>query len=242
MAWSDGQKYVAEFLGTFALLLFGGGAAVTSIYHGDVQNARVLVVSFSFGLVLVALAYIFGEVSGGHFNPAVTVSMWFSKRMPARDVLPYVVAQILGGLVGIGVVAGIVHGSSDAWSFAQSQSLGSQCYACGYPSFSLASVFLLEAALTFGFILVIQLVTRPENGAKNLAPLAIGLTLAVTNLIAIPIDGASLNPVRSFSPALLSWATWGATTPISQAWLFWVAPILGGVLAAVVETMMRPRP
>ena len=109
-------------------------------------------------------------------------------------------------------------------------------------SLVLGSVFLLEVVMTFLFVLVIQLITRPENGAKNLAPVGIGFTLLVGNLLAIPVDGASLNPVRSFSPALLSYASWGTTWAIDQSWLFWVAPIIGGLLAAVVEMALRPRP
>ncbi len=103
-------------------------------------------------------------------------------------------------------------------------------------------MFLLEVAITFAFILVIQLVTRPENSAKNLAPLAIGGALLVGNLVAIPVDGASLNPVRSFSPALLSVQFSGANWAIDQSWLFWVAPIIGGILAALVEMWLRPKP
>jgi aquaporin Z len=242
MAWSAAQRYLAEFLGTFALLLFGGGAAVFSL--ADPGNARVVLVSAAFGLTVLGAAYAFGEVSGGHFNPAVTISMAFSRRMPMKDVIPYLVAQIVGGIVGIAVVFGIAHGSSTMFSLAQSAALGSQCYSgSGAPagcSFAVGSVFLIELALTFVFVLVIQLVTRSENGAKNLAPIAIGLTLVVTNLVAINVDGASINPVRSFSPALVS-TYWGnATWAIQQSWLFWVAPILGGLLASVAEMMFRP--
>jgi aquaporin Z len=242
MAWSSSQKYLAEFLGTFALLLFGGGSAVFSL--GDPGNARVVLVSAAFGLTVLGAAYAFGDVSGGHFNPAVTLSMAFSKRMPMKDVLPYLVAQIVGGIVGIGVVFGIVHGSSIPFTLAQGAALGSQCYAgFGAPagcSYSVGSVFLIELALTFVFVLIIQMVTRPENSAKNLAPIAIGMTLLVTNLVAINVDGASINPVRSFSPALISLYWSNATWAIQESWLFWVAPILGGLLASVVEMWFRP--
>jgi len=241
MAWSTAQKYFAEFVGTFALLLMAGGTAVFTL--GEQDLSRVILVSLAFGFVLAALAWSLGEISGGHFNPAVTLSMALSRRMPMMDVIPYLIAQIVGGIVGIGVVAGIAHGSSPAWSLAQSAALGSQTYAAsGAPGgFSLGAVFLLEAAMTFIFVLVIQVITRPENGAKNLAPLGIGLTLLVGNLLAIPVDGASLNPVRSFSPAIVSYASWGTTWAIDQSWLFWVAPILGGLLAAVVEMGLRPK-
>lgn len=247
MAWTAPQRYLAEFLGTFALLLFGGGAAVFSAPALD-TNSRVVLVSLAFGITVLGGAYAFGDVSGGHFNPAVTLSMALSRRMPLRDVGPYLVAQVLGGLLGIGVVAGIAQGSDFQWGTAQAIQLGSQCYAssslpigtgCTY---ALGAVFLIELALTFVFVLVIQLVTRPENSTRNLAPVAIGLTLLVTNLVAIPVDGASINPVRSFSPALVSalvpgWTHWA----LGESWLFWVAPILGGLLAAVVERVFRAR-
>jgi aquaporin Z len=242
MAWSPGQKYLAEFLGTFALLLFGGGAAVFSL--GGPGNDRVILVSLAFGFVLLALAYMFGDISGGHFNPAVTLSMALSRRMPLGDVVPYLVAQVVGGIVGILVVFGIAHGSSTMFSLAQGAALGSQCYAgSGAPpgcGFAVGSVFLLELALTFVFVLVIQFVTRPENGAKNLAPVAIGMALLVANLVAINVDGASLNPVRSFSPAVVSLYWSSANWAIQESWLFWIAPILGGLLAAVVEMWFRP--
>jgi aquaporin Z len=238
MAWSTGQKYLAEFVGTFALLLMAGGTAVFTL--GEVDLSRAILVSLAFGFVLAALAWTLGDVSGGHFNPAVTLSMAVSRRMPLMDVVPYLIAQIIGGIVGIGVVAAIAHGNAGTWSLAQSASLGSQAYAPD-GGYSLGAVFLLEAAITFVFVLVIQMITRPEAGAKNLAPLGIGLTLLVGNLLAIPVDGASLNPVRSFSPALVSWASWGSTSALDQSWVFWVAPILGGILAAVVEMAMRPK-
>ena len=242
MAWSSVHKYLAEYLGTFALLLFGGGAAVFSL--ADPGNARVVLVSCAFGITVLAGAYVFGDLSGGHFNPAVTLSMALSRRMPLQDVVPYLIAQILGGLTGLGVVFGIASGSSSAFSLAQGAALGSQCYAgSGAPSgctFSVGSVFLVELAATFVFVLVIQFVTRPESGAKNLAPIVIGLTLAVTNLFAINVDGASINPVRSFSPAVLSMYWSSASWAIQESWLFWVAPVLGGLLASVVESMFRP--
>jgi aquaporin Z len=245
MAWSSTQKYLAEFLGTFALLLFGGGSAVTSLTVPLVDPlARVILVSAAFGLTVLGAAYALGEISGGHFNPAVTASMALSRRMPLKDVVPYIVAQIIGGFLGIAVIGGIVYGNTGAWATAKAADFGSQCFAgngapggCG---FSLGSVFLIELAMTFVFVFIIQRVTRPDSGAGSLAPVAIGLTLMVTNLVAIPIDGASINPVRSLSPALLAAAAGGNSWAIDQAWLFWVAPILGGLLAAIVESMLRP--
>lgn len=245
MAWSSTQKYFAEFLGTMALLVLGGGAAVFTA--GSPDTGRVVLVSAAFGLTVMAGAYIFGDVSGGHFNPAVTLSMAAARRMPSRDVVPYLVAQVVGGLVGILIVAGIAFGSTPGWDVARHASFGSQCYSSSSAptgcTYSWGSVFLLELVLTFLFVLVIQLITRPDNAAKNLAPLGIGLTLVVGNLTAIPVDGASLNPVRSFAPALASqiWQYSGMTPwALGESWLFWVAPILGGLLAAGVEMWMRP--
>lgn len=239
------RKYLGEFLGTFGLLLFGGGAAVFSLGGGVMEPlARTVLVSLTFGLGLTALIYAFGEISGGHYNPAVTISLALSGRFPARDVIPYILVQILGGIVGMLVVLGIVLGGPPAVQvFAQSSALGSQSYSAvgtGAPgSFSLGAVFLIEAALTFVFLMVIQLSTRAESTAKFWAPAAIGFALLATNLVAIPVDGASMNPVRSFAPAVVSlyWSTdhWA----LVQSWLFWVAPIVGGALASGVERMLR---
>ena len=250
MAWSAGQRYLAEFLGAFALLLFGGGAAVFSsgavfsFTPADV-NSRIVLVSAAFGFTVAGLIYALGDVSGGHFNPAVTISMWLSNRMPARDVVPYILAQIVGGALGIAVVLGIAHGASGSIANAQSIALGSQCFASSYApascGFDITSVFLLEFALTFAFVLVIQLVTRSENSSKNLAPLAIGFMLLVANLVAIPVDGASINPIRSFSPALISLVWPSARWAIQESWIFWFAPVLGGVLAGLVGMALRPR-
>ncbi|MCI4322641.1 MAG: aquaporin [Thermoplasmata archaeon] len=233
-------RYLAEFLGTFALLLFGGGSAVFSLEAVD-PLSRVVLVSLAFGFILLALAYALGDISGGHFNPAVTVAALFARRMPVKDFIPYLIAQVIGGLAGIGVVYGIISGGPTfAVTAAKGAALGSQCFSgYGAPAgcgFAIGSVFLLEAALTFVFILVILRVTSSRsNSSGNLAPAAIGLTLAVTNLVAIPVDGASMNPVRSFSPALLSAMVWPSSDmwALSESWLFWIAPIVGGLLAAM---------
>lgn len=246
MAWLAGQKYLAEFLGTFLLVLTVGGAAVFShTAIGLDPLSRVLLVSLAVGFALVGLIYALGEVSGGHFNPAVSLSMLLSRKMPSRDFVPYLVAQVVGAIFAMLVVLGMAAGGSTAsFQDAQNIALASQCYAgngspCG---FSLGAVFLFELVFTFLLVFVIHLVTRPDSAAKNLAPVAIGLTLTITNLVGIPIDGASINPARSFAPALIS-AVWpGAQWAITQVWIFWVAPLLGGVLASFAEWYMRPRP
>jgi aquaporin Z len=240
------RKYFGEFLGAFSLLLFGGGAAVFSLPAGAFEPlARVVLVSMAFGFGLAGLIYALGEISGGHYNPAVTISLALSGRFPARDVVPYILCQVIGGIVGMLVVLGIVLGGpSSIVSGAEANALGSQSYSMsGAPgTFTLASVFLIEVALTFVFIMVIQLATRAETVARFWAPAAIGFALLVTNLVAIPVDGASMNPVRSFSPAVVSLYWPSEHWAIVQSWLFWVAPIIGGAIAAGVERFLRVAP
>lgn len=244
MAASPGQRYIAEFVGTFGLLLSVTGAALLSLNHdlGTFSfDARVLLISFSLGFGVMGMIYAFGDVSGAHLNPAVTIAMWVAGRTRARDVVPYIVAQVLGGIVAVATIAGVAYGSSALWGGAQGAALASQGYAGnGSPyTVSLGSVFLLEVAMTFFLVLVILLATREGSSARNLAPVGIGLTLIMTNLVAIPIDGASVNPARSFAPAVLS-AIWpSAQWAIQQDWLFWVAPILGGLVAALVARSIR---
>lgn len=242
MAWSSAQKYLAEFVGTFGLLLAVGGAAVFSLTASFEPLVRVTLVSLSVGFGLIGLIYAFGDISGGHFNPAVTIAAFAAGRFPARDVLPYILAQVAGGVVGMAVVAGIAYGNSTFFPTAQAAALGSQCYSAGSTAcggFGLGAVFLIEVAFTFLLVVAILFSTRATSSAKHLAPIGIGLTLLMTNLVAIPVDGASINPARSFAPALLS-ATWSSGNwAIGQDWIFWVAPILGGLFAALVDRALR---
>jgi aquaporin Z len=247
MTWSAGQRYLAEFLGTFGLLLSVTAGALFSlnVASGLDPVARVMLISFAIGLGLVGMIYAFGDISGAHFNPAVTVGMWVAGRFKGRDVLPYIVAQLAGGIVGVAVVAGVTYGSSALWGAATASNiaLASQGYSGNGSPYSLpfASVLLLEVALTYFLVHVVLFSTRSEGSAKNLAPLGIGLTLLMINLVAIPIDGASVNPARSFAPALLSAYFSGDQWAIQQDWLFWVAPIIGGLLAAAVDRFLRDR-
>ena len=243
MAYSSGQKYLAEFVGTMGLLLAVGGAAVFSLTEVTDPLSRVLLVSMSVGVGLIGLIYAFGDISGGHFNPAVTIGAWVAGRMPARDVVPYILAQVAGGVLGMGIVAGIAYGNSDFFAVAQKAALGSQSYSGGSApgTFSLAAVFLIEVAFTFLLVMVILFSTRGEGSAKNLAPIGIGLTLLMANLVAIPIDGASINPARSFAPAVLSSMWSSGNWAIGQDWIFWVAPIVGGLFAAVLDRALRAK-
>jgi len=239
MAYSSGQKYLAEFVGTMGLLLAVGGAAVFTL--GEPDLSRVVLVSLSVGLGLIGLIYTFGDISVGHFNPAVTIGAWAAGRFPGKDVVPYIAAQVAGGVLGMGIIAGIVYGNSTMFSFAQRAALGSQSYAGGSApgAYSLSAVFLIEVAFTFMLVLVILFSTRSNGSAKNLAPLGIGFTLLMANLVAIPVDGASINPARSFAPAVLSsmWST--GNWAIGQDWIFWVAPILGGLFAALLDRALK---
>lgn len=249
MQWTAGQRYLAEFLGTFGLLVSISGAALLALNvdSGTLDaSARVLLLSFSLGFGVLGMIYAFGDVSGAHFNPAVTVAMALTGRTKAADALGYVIAQVVGGIVGVATIAGVAHGSGTLWSKVTSPAvaLASQGYSGnGSPYLvSAPSVFLLEVLLTFLLVMVILLATRAESFARNLAPVGIALTLAMTNLVAIPLDGASVNPARSFAPAVLSAMFSGDGWALRQDWLFWVAPIVGGALAALVELLLRPTP
>jgi aquaporin Z len=242
MAWSTAQKVLAEFLGTFGLVVSVTGAAIFTVGLGADFDARVLLIATALGFGVLGMVYAFGDVSGAHFNPAVTIGMWVAGRMKARDVLPYIVAQVLGGIVAVAAMAGVAYGSATAWTNAQNISLASQGYSGNSSpyAFGAGSVFLLEVVFTFFLVLVILYATRSEGFAKNLAPVGIALTLLMTNLVAIPVDGASVNPARSFAPALLSAMIWSNDRwAITQDWVFWVAPVIGGLLAAIVARMLR---
>ncbi|MCI4353149.1 MAG: aquaporin [Thermoplasmata archaeon] len=244
MATQAFQRYFAEFLGTFGLLLIGVGTAELTL-NGFAFSERYLAISFAFGIVVMAGAFAFGELSGAHFNPAVTLSMAVAGKMPKADILPYLIAQLLGALLGVELVLAIAQGTSGGLLAAvQSNALTSQGYAgngapAGFAT-SLGSVFLLEVVLTFFFVLVIHRVTRDGNPARALAPIAIGFTLFLTQLVAIPIDNASINPYRSLAPALVAQVWPSAHWAILEVWLFIVAPIVGGLLAAGVDYILTP--
>ncbi len=241
MPWSSAQKYLAEFVGTMGLLLAVGGAAVFTL--SDLGLERVVLVSLSVGVGLIGLLYAFGDISGGHFNPAVTVGAFVAGRFPGREVVPYILAQLAGGVFGMAIILTIAYGGSPLeFQLAQSNALASQCYSAGTvgcSGYGLGSVFLIEVVFTFLLMVAILFATRPEAPERKLAPLGIGLTLLMTNLVAIPVDGASINPARSFAPAVLSslWST--GNWAIAQDWVFWVAPILGAVFAALLDRALR---
>jgi len=215
------RKLGAEFIGTFWLVLGGCGSAVLAAKFPEI-GIGLVGVSLAFGLTVVTMAYAVGHISGGHFNPAVTVGLFAGGRTPAGELLPYILAQLAGAVIAALVLYLIASGKS---GFDLSAGFASNGYGehspGGYP---LPSAFVTEVVMTAGFLFVIMGATDKRAPAA-LAPLAIGLTLTLIHLISIPVTNTSVNPTRSTGPALLvgGWA-------LAQLWLFWLAPILGGIL------------
>src|SRR5262245_55584306 len=227
------QKLGAEFLGT-AWLVFGGcGSAVLAAAFPQV-GIGLLGVSLAFGLTVLTMAFAVGHISGGHFNPAVSVGLCVAGRFPSKDVGPYAVAQVLGAVAGAGLLFVIASGKAGfdavAGGFASN---GFDAHSPG--GYSLAAAFVAEAALTFFFLLVI-LGSTDSRAPAGFAPIAIGLCLTLIHLVSIPVTNTSVNPARSTGPALFvgGWA-------IQQLWLFWVAPIAGAVAAGLSHRWLASR-
>jgi aquaporin Z len=222
---SSGKKYAAEFIGTLVLVLMGCGSAVLA------GSAIGFVgISFAFGLSVLAMVYAIGGISGCHINPAVSISMLAAGKLSVRDTVIYVVAQCLGGVVGAAALYSIAIGNP-SYSLA-SNGLGQNGYDLASPGgFSMASAFIAEVLLTFIFLLVIHGSTS-EKAPKGFAGISIGLSLVLIHLVGIPVTGTSVNPARSLGPAVIVGLV--NSTALSQLWLFWVAPIIGGLIAAVV--------
>jgi aquaporin Z len=219
------KKLAAEFLGTFWLVFGGCGAAVLSAAFPQLGIGFVGV-ALAFGLTVVTMAYAIGHISGCHLNPAISLGLAMGKRFPFSDVLPYIVAQVLGALAASGVLYLIASGKE---GFSLSGGFASNGYAAHSPGgYSLAACFIAESVLTFFFVLVIHGATD-HRGVTGFAGLAIGLTLTLILLIGIPVTNLSVNPARSTGPAVFvgGWA-------LQQLWLFWVAPILGAIIAGVL--------
>jgi aquaporin Z len=222
------RKLVAEFIGTALLVLIGVGAAVTGL-QGAGQVAGTVGVALAFGLVLLALAYALGPISGCHVNPAVTLGVLLSRGMTASEAVLYWVAQFAGGIAGAAVLALLTSGFGGVTD--ETGALGSNSYG---DTITAGGAFLLEALLTFVFVTVILLVTG-RSAAPGFAGLAIGLTLAAVHLVAIPATGTSVNPARSLGPALFA-----GSHALSQVWLFILAPLVGAVLAAGAVRALSP--
>jgi aquaporin Z len=221
------KRCIAEFFGTFWLVFGGCGAA---LYAAGFPSLGIgfLGVAFAFGLTVLTMAYAIGHISGCHLNPAVTLGLVAGKRFPAKEILPYWIAQVAGALVASGVLY-IIFTGRDTWALNGFASNGYGAHSPG--GYSLLACLVAEMLLTFFFILVI-LGSTDERAAKGLAPLAIGLCLTLIHLISIPITNTSVNPARSTGPAIVV-AAGGDFWALGQLWLFWVAPLIGGLLAGL---------
>ncbi len=219
------KKYGAEFIGTFWLVLGGCGSAVLAAAFPNV-GIGLLGVSLAFGLTVLTMAYAIGHISGCHLNPAVSIGLYVGGRFEAKELIPYIVAQVLGGIVAGGVLYIIASGKVGFESVGNFASNGFGDHSPG--GYSLLAALVTEVVMTFMFLIII-LGATDKRAPKGFAPIAIGLGLTLIHLITIPVTNTSVNPARSTGVALFvgDWA-------VSQLWLFWVAPIAGAALAGVV--------
>ena len=217
------NRYLAEFFGTFWLVLGGCGSAVLAAAFPDL-GIGLLGVSLAFGLTVVTMAYAIGHISGAHLNPAVSIGLWAGGRFAAGELLPYVVAQVLGGIAAGGVLYLIASGAPGFDVAAGFASNGFGEHSPG--GYSMTAVLICEIVMTAMFVLII-LGATDSRAPAGFAPLAIGLALCLIHLISIPVSNTSVNPARSTGVAIYvgGWAT-------AQLWLFWVAPIVGALLGA----------
>jgi aquaporin Z len=217
------NKYGAEFLGTFWLVLGGCGSAVLAAAFPDV-GIGLLGVSFAFGLTVLTMAFAIGHISGCHLNPAVSIGLWAGGRFPAGQLLPYIVAQVLGGIAAGAVLYVIASGAA---GFDLSKGFASNGYGVHSPGgYSLLAALVCEVVMT-AFFLIVILGATDKRAPAGFAPIAIGLCLTLIHLISIPVTNTSVNPARSTGVAVFvgGWA-------VQQLWLFWLAPIVGGVIGA----------
>ena len=219
------RRYGAEFIGTFWLVLGGCGSAVVAAAFPEV-GIGLLGVALAFGLTVLTMAFAIGHISGCHLNPAVSIGLWAGGRFPAKDLVPYIVAQVLGAIVAAGTLYLIASGKAD---FSLAGGFASNGYGEHSPGgYSMMAALITEIVMTMIFVFVIMGATD-SRAPQGLAPIAIGLCLTIVHLASIPVTNTSVNPARSTGVALFvgDWA-------IAQLWLFWVAPIIGGVLGAVI--------
>jgi aquaporin Z len=220
----DYRKLTAELLGTFWLVLGGCGAAVLAGDHIGYAG-----VSLAFGLTVLTGAYAFGHISGGHFNPAVTLGLWAGGRFASKDIAGYVVAQVVGGILAAGLLC-IISGSLTG----HTGGLASNGYGALSPAgYGMSAAFITEVVMTAMFLVVIMGSTHGRAPA-GFAPIAIGLGLTLIHLISIPVTNTSVNPARSTGPALVEMINGHGPGAMNQLWLFWLAPILGGVIGGYV--------
>lgn len=218
------SKLAAEFLGTFWLVLGGCGSAVLAAGFPEV-GIGLLGVSLAFGFTVLTGAYALGPISGAHFNPAVSIGLWAGGRFPTAHLMPYIVAQVAGGIAGAGVLYVIASGQAD---FSLAGGFAANGYAEHSPGgYSLLAALVAELVMTFMFVIVILGATH-QRAPVGFAGIAIGLALTLIHLISIPVTNTSVNPARSTGPALFvgGWA-------LQQLWLFWLAPLVGAAVAGI---------
>ncbi|GGC74204.1 aquaporin Z [Chelatococcus reniformis] len=224
MGNSIARSAVAEFFGTFWLVFGGCGAAVLAAAFPEL-GIGFLGVAFAFGLTVLTMAYAVGHISGGHFNPAVTVGLWAAGRCPTKNVIPYIIAQVIAAIAAAAVLYAIASGKA-GWVPGGFASNGFGELSPG--KYSLAACLLIEVLLTFFFLFII-IGTTSKGAAVGFAGIPIGLALVLIHLISIPVTNTSVNPARSTGPALFAGGEF-----VSQLWLFWLAPIVGALIAGFV--------
>ena len=223
------KKYGAEFVGTFWLVLGGCGSAVLAAAFPNL-GIGLLGVSLAFGLTVLTMAYAIGHISGCHLNPAVSVGLWAGGRFPAKELLPYIVAQVLGAVCAGGVLYLIASGKA---GFDVSAGFASNGYGTHSPGgYSMLAALVAEVVMTMAFLIII-LGATDKRAPQGFAPIAIGLGLTLIHLISIPVTNTSVNPARSTGPAIIAggWA-------IDQLWLFWLAPVVGALIGGVISSML----
>lgn len=223
------KKYFAELFGTFWLVFGGCGSAIFAAGYPDLGIGFVGV-AMAFGLTVLTMAYAVGHISGGHFNPAVSLGLWAGGKFSTKDLLPYIISQLVGAILAAGALYLIISGKNDFTGIGGFAANGYGDLSPG--GYSLTSAFLAEFLLTMFFLLII-LGSINERAPKGFAPIAIGLGLTLIHLISIPITNTSVNPARSMSQALFAGGEY-----LTQSWLFWIAPIAGAIVAGLIHKIL----
>jgi len=220
------KRCAAEFLGTFWLVFGGCGSAIMAAAFPDL-GIGLLGVSLAFGLTVLTMAYAVGGISGGHFNPAVSIGLLVGGRFGSKELIPYIIAQVIGAVAAAAVLYLVFSGKAD---FKSAGGFAANGFGAGSPGkYSMVSALVIEIILTFFFLIIILGVTD-KRAPVGFAPIAIGMALTLIHLISIPVTNTSVNPARSTGQALLA----DGSLALSQLWLFWLAPIVGAILAGIV--------
>ena len=223
------QKYVAEFFGTFWLVLGGCGSAVLAAAFPDV-GIGLVGVSFAFGLTVLTMAYAIGHISGCHLNPAVSIGLWIGGRFPTSQLLPYIISQVIGGIAGAAVLYLIASGKAGF----ELTGFATNGFGEASPGkYNMISVLVCEIVMTMMFLIIILGATEKRDPA-GFAPIAIGLGLTLIHLISIPVSNTSVNPARSTAVAVFE-----GGLPLQQLWLFWAAPIAGAIIGAIIYKFLE---